>query len=144
MSPPTSRPYQNYYGAQLLDASGNSVDPPLPDNPAWFSSLFQNNVTSMAQFNAMTTDNFTVLADPFRAIYLNRATTQVGLCTLKNSHLWTPISWMTYSTVTFWFPLRCLRDYCVQGIPLLIQYDEGRTLLQHYMDLLPMLTHTIV
>ncbi|KAJ3030789.1 hypothetical protein HDV00_008714 [Rhizophlyctis rosea] len=71
-----SRPYPKYFAAQLLDASGNAVDPPLPANQNLVSQFYQNNVTTLAQFNALGTDNFTTLDDPFRAIYWNKATPQ--------------------------------------------------------------------
>ncbi|KAJ3052929.1 hypothetical protein HK097_005400 [Rhizophlyctis rosea] len=68
-----ARPYPSYFAAQLLDSSGSLTNPPLPADQSLVSQFYQNNVTTLAQFNAIGADNFTVLDDPFRAIYWNRA-----------------------------------------------------------------------
>ncbi|KAJ3277480.1 hypothetical protein HK104_003261, partial [Borealophlyctis nickersoniae] len=64
-----ARPYQSYFGAQV-----NNVDPPIPPiaQQPLFSYYYNNAVTSPDQLATAGADNFTVLDNAFRAVYLNK------------------------------------------------------------------------
>ncbi|KAJ3013460.1 UNVERIFIED_CONTAM: hypothetical protein HDU68_000694 [Siphonaria sp. JEL0065] len=57
--------YPSYFAGQL-----DGADPILPPNPTDFSVYYNNNITTVAQFNAMQPDPISVLDNVFRAAVL--------------------------------------------------------------------------
>ncbi|KAJ3074151.1 Centrin-1 [Podochytrium sp. JEL0797] len=63
----TSSVYPSWFAATL-----DNADPPLPPVPADVSAFYQNNITTLQQFQALQPDNTTVLDNVFRAATLNQ------------------------------------------------------------------------
>ncbi|KAJ3236273.1 hypothetical protein HDU81_010950 [Chytriomyces hyalinus] len=66
ISPPASI-YTSYFAGTL-----DNVTPPLPQDPTLYSALYQDNITTLAQFNARMPDPTSVLDNVFRPAVLNQ------------------------------------------------------------------------
>ncbi|KAJ3404433.1 hypothetical protein CcCBS67573_g00768 [Chytriomyces confervae] len=64
---PPANIYTSYFAGTLDNAT-----PPLPQDPALYSALYQNNITTLAQFNARMPDPTSVLDNVFRPAVLNQ------------------------------------------------------------------------